>query len=181
MNSAPAVILSRDERTKLASLATDTRKPRALRKRAQAILLCAEGKTNLGVAGKIGITNLTVGRWRREFLLNRMKNFGIERRGRSVQRLVLSNAERGILQGWLRSPSVSSFLRVRARIILACARGAANIAVANETGVSKQTVSKLRQHFLSERLISLRPGNPGRRAARVTLSSDRQKTLEEPQ
>ena len=110
-----------------------------------------------------------------------MKNFGIERRGRSVRRLLLSNAERGILQGWLRSPSVSAGLATRARVILACAQGASNMAVASETGVSEQTVSKLRQRFLSSRLFGLRLGQPGRRAAPASLSLAERTTLEQSQ
>ena len=103
------------------------------------------------VAGEIGLTNLTVGRWRREFLLNRLKGFGVERRGRPVRPLVLSSAERRTLQGWLRSRPVSIGLAARARVILACATGKSNIAVARETGVSEITVGKLRQRFLANR------------------------------
>src|SRR6185437_9013093 len=130
MNSAPAVILSHNERTRLENLVTDTLSPRALRKRAKAILLCAEGRTNLEVGRGIGITNLTVGRWRREFLLYRLKKFGTERRGRPVRTLVLTFAERRTLQGWLRSRSRWAHLATRARVILACAKGASNRAVA---------------------------------------------------
>src|SRR2546428_10912891 len=108
MNLAPRIILTRKERTRLEALATGQRVPRALAKRARTILACAEGNTNLVVGGEIGITNLTVGRWRREFLLNRLKGFGVERRGRPVRPMVLSSAERRTLQGWLRSPRVST-------------------------------------------------------------------------
>ena len=87
MNSAPAIILTRAERAKLEVLATGPHVPRALAKRALAILACAEGNTNLVVAGEIGLTNLTVGRWRKAFLLNRLKGFGVERRGRPLRRL----------------------------------------------------------------------------------------------
>jgi transposase len=178
MNSAPRIILTREERTKLETLARGPRGARALRQRARAIVACAEGNTNLVVAGKIGITNLTVGRWRREFLLNRLKGFGVERRGRPVRPLVLGYAERRTLQGWLRSPRLSACLATRARVILACAGGKSNIAVASETGVSKLTVGKLRQRFLSDRLLGLRPYQLGRPAAPVTLSSDERVTLE---
>jgi uncharacterized protein YerC len=155
MNSAPAVMLSPHERTKLESLATARLRPLALRRRARAILLCAEGNTNLEVAREIGITNLTVGRWRRKFLLNRLKHFTAERRGRPVRPLVLTSAERGTLQGWSRSPSVSAGLATRACVILACAQGASDMAVATEAGLSELTVGKLRRRFLSHRLVGL--------------------------
>jgi DNA-binding CsgD family transcriptional regulator len=178
MNLAPRIILTRKERTRLEALATGQRVPRALAKRAQTILACAEGDTNLVVGSEIGITNLTVGRWRREFLLNRLKGFGVEHRGRPVRPLLLSSTERRTLQGWLRSPPVSTGLAARARVILACARGKSNISVARATGMSEQTVSKFRQRFLSDRLVGLRPDQPGRPAAPVTLSSDERTTLE---
>jgi transposase len=171
MNSAPSITLTDEERTKLLALATSIG-ARALRKRAQAILACDKGKNNLVVANEIGITNLTVGRWRREFLLNRLKDFGLERRGRPLRALTLSSAERSVLQGWLRSPRGAALLAIRARVILACARGKSNIAVAIETGVSELTVCKLRKRFLSHRLIGLEPQKPGRPAAQLPVSSD---------
>jgi len=175
MNSARRIILTHEERTKLESLVTGTRAPRALRRRAQTILVCAEGNTDLDVAGEIGVTNLTVGRWRREFLLNRLKDFGVERRGRPVRPLVLSCAELKALQRWSRSPRVYADLATRASVILACARGANNIAVASETGVSRQTASKLRWRFLSKRLLGLGPLQP------ETPAVDERTTFEEPQ
>ena len=178
MNSAPRITLTREERVKLEALATGPLVHRPLAKRAQAILACDEGSTNLSVACEIGLTNLTVGRWRRDFVLNRLKGFGVERRGRPVRPLVLSSAERRTLQGWLRSPRGSPYLATRARVILTCGRGNSNLAVASETGVSEQTVSKLRQRFLSARLIGLRPRQPGTPAAPVTLSADERTTLE---
>jgi transposase len=164
MNSASRIILTLEERTKLESLATDTRGPRALRKRAQAILVCAEGNTNLEVANEIGMTNLTVGRWRREFLLNRLNDFGVERRGRPARPLILSFAELKTLQRWSQSPRIYADLATRARVILTCAQGANNISVASETGVSRQTASKLRRRFLSKRLLGLGPVQPARPA-----------------
>jgi transposase len=164
MSSAFRIVLTREERTRLESLATDTCGPRALRKRAQAILICGEGKTNLEIANEIGMTNFTVGRWRREFLLNRLTDFGVERRGRPVRPLILSCAELKTLQRWSQSPRVYAGLATRARVILTCAQGANNIAVARATGVSTQTASKLRRRFLSKRLLGLGSVEPARPA-----------------
>jgi transposase len=181
MNAAPTVILSRHERTALEFLATDTLGPRALRKRAQAILICAKGKTNLQVASEIAITNLTVGRWRREFLLNRLKDFGIERRGRPLRPLVLTSAERRMLRAWLRSPSISADLAICARVILACSQGASKMAIASETGVSEQIVSRIRHRFLSSRLVGIRSGPPKKPVAPRMLSSHERATFQERQ
>jgi len=177
MNSAPGIILTRGERTKLEALATGPRVNRALAKRAQAILACAEGSTNLVVASEIGVTNLTLGRWRREFLLNRLKGFGVERRGRPVRPLVLSPAERRTLQGWSRSPRLSACLSTRARVILACAGGKSNKAVALATGMSQDAVGDWRGRFLLRRLKGLRPEPLGRPMAPVVLSPNEQMIL----
>jgi transposase len=168
MSSAFRIILTREERTKLESLATDPHSSRALRKRSQAILICGEGNTNLEVANQIGMTNLTVGRWRREFLRNRLTDFGVERRGRPVRPLILSCAELNTLQRWSQGPRVYADLATRARVILRCAQGANNIAVASATGVSTQTASKLRRRFLSRRLLGLGSVEPARPAVRLT-------------
>jgi transposase len=55
-------------------------------------------------------------------------------------------------------------LALRARIVLACAEGATNVAVAEQLGIWPQTVAKWRGRFVRERLEALsdepRPGRP---------------------
>jgi transposase len=84
--------------------------------------------------------------------------------GRPLVLLVLTEEERGTLQRWARRRKTSQGLAQRARIVLACARGASNTAVAERLSVSKPTVGKWRQRFIEHRLDGLldepRPGAP---------------------
>ncbi|WP_395296554.1 IS630 family transposase [Kitasatospora hibisci] len=81
-----------------------------------------------------------------------------------LQPLVLSDSERLTLQGWATRRRTAQGLAMRARIVLACAEGGSNIAVAARLGVNRGTVNRWRARFLRERLDGLtdepRPGVP---------------------
>lgn len=85
-------------------------------------------------------------------------------RGRPKAELVLTDDERGQLQRWSRRRKSSQALALRSRIVLACAAGADNKAVALELGCSPATVGKWRARFVEHRLDGLadddRPGRP---------------------
>ncbi len=78
--------------------------------------------------------------------------------------LVLSEAERRTLSNWAKRRTTAQGLALRARIVLACAEGGPNIAVAARLGVNRATVAKWRTRFLRDRLGGLtdepRPGVP---------------------
>ena len=86
------------------------------------------------------------------------------RTGRPTAKLVLADEEREALQRWARRPKSAQALALRAKIVLACAEGATNKAVAAEFSVTPQMVGKWRARFVSERLAGLsdedRPGRP---------------------
>ncbi len=86
------------------------------------------------------------------------------RQGRPVPPLILSPEEREALERWRRRHSTSQALALRARIVLSCAGGVTNTAVAAELKLTKQTVGKWRSRFLLRRLDGLldepRPGAP---------------------
>jgi transposase len=77
---------------------------------------------------------------------------------------VLSDEERSVLAGWVRRGKTSQVLALRSRIVVRCAEGGTLGEVAREVGVSRNTVSKWRSRFVSERLEGLsdepRPGRP---------------------
>ena len=76
----------------------------------------------------------------------------------------LSPAESEELHRWLRRPKTGQALALRARIVLACAEGKNNTAVAEAVGASLPTVGKWRRRFAEKRLDGIldepRPGAP---------------------
>src|ERR671919_2470290 len=64
--------LSEDERRQLTSLARSRSLPAGLVQRAGLVLACAEGAPNSAVAKRFGVTNATVGKWRRRFVEQRI-------------------------------------------------------------------------------------------------------------
>lgn len=85
-------------------------------------------------------------------------------RGRPKAQLILSDEERVQLNAIARSRSMSAALTLRARIVLACAEGRSNSAVAEHLQVTDATVGKWRRRFLDQRIEGLhdelRPGPP---------------------
>ena len=83
-------------------------------------------------------------------------------RGTPLAELVVSDDEREILERWARRPTTA--LALRCRIVLACAEGLSNTAVAERLGVNRMTVGKWRNRFVTDRVDGLhdepRPGGP---------------------
>ena len=79
---------------------------------------------------------------------------------------MLTGDERRTLENWVKPAAARrrAGLALRARIVLACAQGGSNVAVAARLGVSRTTVRKWRTRFLRDRLDGLpdepRPGVP---------------------
>src|SRR5437660_5987403 len=103
-------------------------------------------------------------------------------RGRPTADLVLTEEERLTLERLTNRRKTAQALALRARILLRCASGATNAAVADKLGVHPATVSKWRSRFLAHGLEGLfdepRPG------AKRTITDDKVergivKTLEE--
>jgi transposase len=84
--------------------------------------------------------------------------------GPKLDPLVLSETERRVLQGWANRRKTAQGLAKRARIVLECAEGQSNAAVARKLRVSRTTVNCWRARFVRGRLDGLgdepRPGVP---------------------
>ena len=57
---------------------------------------------------------------------------------------MLSEDERHALENWVKRRSTAQGLALRARIVLACAQGGSNLAVAARLGVDRKTVTRWR-------------------------------------
>ena len=83
---------------------------------------------------------------------------------RPMAELILSDDERQTLKTWASRPKSTQRLATRAKIVLACAEGADNKAVAARLGVCPATVGTWRARFVERRLEGLtdepRPGAP---------------------
>jgi transposase len=94
----------------------------------------------------------------------------VAQRGRPTVAIELTEQERETLQRWARRHTSSQALALRCRIVLGCAEGLSNAAVAQREDCHPVTVSKWRHRFADDRLEGLtdapRPG-----AAR-TVSDD---------
>ena len=86
------------------------------------------------------------------------------RTGRPVAKIELSAEVAGILEGYTQRRKTAQALALRARIVLGCAAGLSNKAVAARERVTAQTVGKWRQRFVEHGLDGLldepRPGVP---------------------
>jgi transposase len=86
------------------------------------------------------------------------------RTGRPKKALVLTNEEREKLEQWARRPKTAQRWALRSRLVLRCAEGLPNQAVARELRIAGATVGKWRERFRTARLEGLadepRPGAP---------------------
>jgi transposase len=102
--------------------------------------------------------------------------------GRPTPSVMLTTVERETLEQWVRRPTTAQALAQRARIVLACATERTNGRIADDVGVTRQTVGRWRARFVRKRLNGLldepRPGAPRKimdadveRVLRLTLES----------
>ncbi|WP_031173217.1 IS630 family transposase [Streptosporangium roseum] len=112
----------------------------------------------------------------------------MSRPGPKLPPVILSEDERAELERWTRRRTTAQALALRARIVLACAQQSPDATtpsigeVAEETGVSRPTVTTWRKRFLADGLQGLadeeRPGRP-RTIADAQVEEVIARTLEE--
>jgi putative transposase len=63
----PPLVLSEDEVQQLQPLASSRSLPHSIVQRAQIVLACGAGETNTAIAKRMGLTGMTVGKWRKRY------------------------------------------------------------------------------------------------------------------
>ncbi len=127
------LVLSKEERVQLSSLARSRALPHAIVARAKVILWSAEGASNAEIADRLQWTNATVGKWRHRFLERRVPGLYDELRPgrpRSIE-----------------DERVAALLR---RTLTRRPKGATHWTIreaAQASGISKSTVHRLFQAF----------------------------------
>ena len=186
------VVLNDSERSFLQGVVSSGHVGKQAQMRCRAILLCAEGLSNGQVGEKLGISDNRVSILRGRFLKScaqeqsntvvkrprNVRNGGISAttrrwaygsRGKSANPVQLTREERFALENCLRDLDTTSAIAARCRIILLCADGLSNRAIAKELGLSSNTAREWRARFLKDRidgLLDKRKANRGYRLAR---------------
>ena len=107
------LILSDDERQKLETWAARPKSTQRLALRARIILACAEGLDNTDVASRLRINTVTVGKWRKRFLVDRLAGLADEPRPGAPRTITDAMVERVITKTLEEKPKAATHWSTR--------------------------------------------------------------------
>lgn len=128
-----ALKLTDDERKELERLTRRVRTNRHVALRAKIILECAKGQTNLAVAGKVRVSNVTVGKWRKRFIEHRLAGLYDEPRVGTPRKISDDQIEEVIVKTLEAKPKGRTHWSTRS--------------MAKEAGMSPSTVGRIWRAF----------------------------------
>jgi len=128
-----ALVLRPEQREQLEGMAGSRSLPAGLVSRARIILLSASGKTNQQIARHMGLTNATVGKWRRRFLEQDVSGLHDELRPGRPRPISDERVARLVRKTLETKPKDGTHWSIRQ--------------IAEETRVSKSTVHRIWQAF----------------------------------
>ena len=173
--------LSSEQRAALQALSRSPRKQ--LADRACIVLALSEpGMSHRGVATALNTVVATVRRWRKRFEAGGVHGLtDVPRPGAPKAALAVTPGQRAELEGLARRPRTNRHVAFRARIVIACADGLTNVAVAAQLRSSAGTVGRWRKRFVADGVDGLfdepRPGAP-RKISDGDVEDIIEKTLE---
>jgi len=126
-------VLSDDERATLERWARRPKSAQALALRCRIVLTCAEGLTNVEVAGRLGINRSTVGKWRNRFIESRLDGLHDEPRPGAPRSIGDDDVEAVIVKTLEETPTDATHWSTRS--------------MAKATGMSQSAVSRIWRAF----------------------------------
>jgi putative transposase len=130
----PPLVLSDDKVQQLQRIASSRSLPHSIVQRAQIVLACGAGETNTGISKRMGLTDMTVGKWRKRY-----RDLGLEglhdelRSGRP--RIYADDKVAEVINRALQSKTADGSMQWTARSLAAA------------TGISKSTAHRWLQTF----------------------------------
>jgi transposase len=128
-----AVVLSDGERETLERWARRPKSAQSLALRCRIVLACADGGTNVEVAERLGVTDDTVGKWRRRFVERRLDGLHDEPRPGAPRTISDDDVERVIVKTLEETPRDATHWSTRS--------------MAAATGMSQTAISKIWRAF----------------------------------
>ena len=163
-------VLSVEERAELLSLAESEILSARTAMRARIVLTCATGLSNQNAAIYLGIDDRSVHKWRQCYLRQGISCIVEAHDGKLFKQPVLSSTDRNNLLQIAQSESQSAYAIARARIVLACAEGSSDQAVAERLGLSENVVWRCRRRYLKHGVAGFESPSSAKSRGPVILS-----------